>query len=310
VRGRSYLLTTGGCSCAILRTRNRGVRPAIFAIRGKTKTGVRPDPQLSVQHDNTNYAASFVAGRANLSSATRYDVTNTSQFTVSTMQYNTAGAVVVTHDPLNHGVTVSYADSFSDGIGRNTLAYPTTVTDPDGYSATSQYNFDFGAVTSKQTPQPNTVANLPGPVQTIAYDSLGRTAQVTNLVNNAYTRFVYPASQNRVDTYATIQDNAGEAHSFKITDGHGRAIASASDHAGSAGGFSGQLIYYDLMGRTVKTSEPNGSASLAALPFAQGPYAFLKICVPAVEVMRAVVPRRLADVIQVISLCRIQGRVD
>ena len=39
-----------------------------------------------VQHDNTNYAASFVAGRANLSSAIRYDVTNTSQFTVSTMQ--------------------------------------------------------------------------------------------------------------------------------------------------------------------------------------------------------------------------------
>ncbi len=112
------------------------------------------------QHDNTNYGASFVAGRANLSSATRYDVTNTSQFTVSTVQYNTAGAVVATHDPLNHGVTISYADSFSDGIGRNTLAYPTSVTDPDGYSATAQYNFDFGAVTSKQTPPPDTIANI------------------------------------------------------------------------------------------------------------------------------------------------------
>ena len=204
-----------------------------------------------VQHD-ASYGASFVPGRANLSSATRYDVTNTSQFTVSTMQYNTAGAVVATHDPLNHGVTVSYADSFSDSIGRNTLAYSTSVTDPDGYSATSQYNFDFGAVTSKQTPQPNTIANIPGPVQTIAYDSLGRTDRVTNLVNNAYTRFVYPASQNRLDTYTTIQDNAGEAHSFKITDGHGRPIASASDHPGSTGGFSGQLIYYDLMGRTAE----------------------------------------------------------
>jgi len=214
-----------------------------------------------VQHDNTTYGASFVAGRANLSSATRYDVNNTSQFTVSTMQYNTAGAVVTTRDPLNHGVTVSYADSFSDGIGRNTLAYPTTVTDADSYSATVQYNFDFGAVTSKQTPQPNTVANIPGPVQTIAYDSLGRTERVTNLVNNAYTRFEYPASQTREDTYATIQDNAGEAHSFKITDGHGRAIASASDHPGSTGGFSGQLIYYDLMGRTVKTSNPTETSA-------------------------------------------------
>ena len=214
-----------------------------------------------VQHDNTNYGASFVAGRANLSSATRYDVTNSSQFTVSTIQYNTAGAVVATHDPLNHGVTLSYADSFSDGIGRNTLAYPTTVTDPDSYSATAQYNFDFGAVTSKQTPQPNTIANIPGPVQTIAYDSLGRTERVTNLVNNAYTRFVYPPSQNRVDTYATIQDNAGEAHSFKISDGHGRVIASAADHPGSTGGFSGQLVYYDLMGRTVKGSNPTETSA-------------------------------------------------
>src|SRR5260370_38095825 len=103
------------------------------------------------------------------------------------MQYNTAGAVVVTHDLLNHGVTISYADSFSDGIGRNTLAYPTSVTDPDGYSATAQYNFDFGAVTSKQTLQPNTIANIPGPVQTITYDSLSRTERATNLPNNANT---------------------------------------------------------------------------------------------------------------------------
>src|SRR5260370_30092700 len=56
--------------------------------------------------------------------------------------------------------------------------------------------------------------------------------------------------------------------------------------------------------------ETKNSTSLAALPLAQGPYAFLKICVFAVEVMRAVVSRRLADVIQVISLCVIQGRVD
>lgn len=34
-----------------------------------------------VQHDNTNYTASFVTGRANVSSVRRYDVTNISQFT-------------------------------------------------------------------------------------------------------------------------------------------------------------------------------------------------------------------------------------
>ena len=215
-----------------------------------------------VRHDNDNYTASFRVGRGNLSSVTRHEVVNTSQSTTSTFKYNTAGAVVATLDPLSHGVTVSYADSFSDNdYSRNTFAYPTMVTDAGGFSSSVKYNYDFGAPTWKQTPLPNVTDNEPGLVQTIAYDSLGRTAQVTNMVNNAYTRFVYPASQNRVDNYATIQDNAGEAHSFKITDGHGRVIASASDHPGSTGGFSGQLIYYDLMGRTVKSSNPTETSA-------------------------------------------------
>jgi hypothetical protein len=221
-----------------------------------------------VQHDNTNYSASLVAGRGNLSSVKRYDVNNTSQFTTSTMQYNTAGAVVATFDPLNHGVTVSYADSFSDdNNSRNTLAYPTMVTDAGGFSSSMKYNYDFGAATRKQTPLPNVTDNEAGPVQTIEYDSLGRLQKTKNLFNNAYTRYEYPASQNRVDTYATIQDNAGEAHSFKITDGHGRVIASAADHPGSTGGYSGQLISYDTMGRVIKQSNPTETSASSSNPY-------------------------------------------
>jgi YD repeat-containing protein len=221
-----------------------------------------------VQHDNTNYSASLVAGRGNLSSVKRYDVNNTSQFTTSTMQYNTAGAVVATLDPLSHGVTVSYADSFSDdNNSRNTFAYPTTLTDAGGFSSSMKYNYDFGAATRKQTPLPNVTDNEAGPVQTIEYDSLGRLQKTKNLFNNAYTRYEYPASQNRVDTYATIQDNAGEAHSFRITDGHGRVIASAADHPGSTGGYSGQLISYDTMGRVIKQSNPTETSASGTTPY-------------------------------------------
>src|SRR5713101_3684225 len=83
-----------------------------------------------VRHDNT-YDANFI-GRANLSSVKRYNVANTSQYTVSSSRYNTAGSVVSASDAVNHQTTVSYADSFL-GINSNpnTLAYPTTVTDPD-----------------------------------------------------------------------------------------------------------------------------------------------------------------------------------
>ncbi len=224
-----------------------------------------------VQHDNTYRTASFRAGRGNLSSVTRHDVVNTSQSTTSTFKYNTAGAVVATLDPLSHGVTVSYTDQFSANgtdldaaLDIPTLAYPTKVTDADGFSSSMRYNYSFGGATWKRTPLPN-VTNVTdseaGPVQTIEYDSLGRTKKVKSLFNNAYTRYEYPPSQNRVDTYATIQDNAGEAHSFKITDGNGRVIASAADHPGSTGAFSGQLIYYDLMGRTVKSSNPTETSA-------------------------------------------------
>ena len=43
---------------------------------------------------------------------------------------------------------------------------------------------------------------------------IGRVQQNTNLVNNAYTRFEYSITGLRIDTYTTLQENAGESRSF------------------------------------------------------------------------------------------------
>lgn len=151
-------------------------------------------------------------------------------------------------DALEHETTISYADSFSDGTPRNTLAYPTKVTDPDTFETTTKYDFDFGAITSKRTPKPNETTNVPElqrPEQVFTFDSLGRLEEITNSVNAASTRFVYSTASNRVDTYQTIQQGLGEARSFEITDGHGRAVAKATDHpSGTVGSFSGQQMIY------------------------------------------------------------------
>ena len=240
-----------------------------------SKTGIYYDNENSstsiqgtdapIQHDNTNYTANFVTGRANLSSVRRYNVTNIAQFTTTRNKFNTAGAILSTTDASNHTAQVSYGDSFSDGNNsRNTLAYPTTLTDPDNYTSTAKYNFDFGAVTYKRTPQPNTTQNQPGPEQTITYDQLGRVQQVTNQVNGAYTRFVYPNTMTRVDTYATLQDSLGEAYSAQYADGAGRVIANATQHPGSVGGYSGQKFVYDVMGRRIKTSNPTETSASGA----------------------------------------------
>lgn len=213
-----------------------------------------------VQHDNADYTASFVTGRGNLSSVKRHNVIN-GQFTTTRTKYNTAGAVVSSKDAVDHEVKISYADSFSDDNNtRNTLAYPTKVTDPDNFESTSKYNFDFGAVTSRRTPKPNETTNKPEnerPERVFTFDILGRLEQITNSVNAASTRFVYSTAQNRIDTYQTIQQGLGEARSFEITDGHGRAVAKAIDHpSGTVGSFSGQRMIYDTMGRLFKTSNP------------------------------------------------------
>ncbi|MGH9966431.1 MAG: hypothetical protein ACREBG_01160, partial [Pyrinomonadaceae bacterium] len=228
------------------------------------ETGSIQGDDVPVRHDNdtsNGYRANFVIGRANLSSVKRYDVTDTSQFTSTSSKYNTAGSVVYTTDALLHHTTVSYADSFSDGNnGRNTLAYPKTFTDADGYSSTVIYNFDFGAVTSKQTPQPNTTQNLPGPVQTFAYDATGRVEKVTASTNNAYTKYVY--GPDYVLTLSTVNNVADEANSTVVFDGLGRTVVAASNHPGSLGGYSARNTIYDSMGRPVKQSNPaetNGS---------------------------------------------------
>ena len=53
-----------------------------------------------IQHDNTNYSASFVTGRGNLSSMKRFNVNNAAQFTTTKAKYNTAGAVVSSKDAV------------------------------------------------------------------------------------------------------------------------------------------------------------------------------------------------------------------
>jgi len=52
--------------------------------------------------------------------------------------------------------------------------------------STVQYNYDMGAATRTEDPK--------GAAQTIAYDWVGRIDRVTNVVNSAYTRYVYPNS--------------------------------------------------------------------------------------------------------------------
>jgi YD repeat-containing protein len=218
-------------------------------------------PQAAVQHDGANYPASFIFGRGNLCVVSRWDATdpnNSSKVLETKYGYNNAGLPTFTRDPLWHQNFFSYTDSFSDSVNRNTFAYPTTITNADGYQSLAQYNYDFGATTRTQGPPPG--GQSQGAIQTITYDSVARVDRVTTTNTGAYTRYWY--GPNYVASLATVNNVADEAYTNRVFDGAGRLTGVANNNPGSSGGYKAQITQYDLMGRVMKQSNPteiNGS---------------------------------------------------
>ncbi|HXM48522.1 MAG TPA: hypothetical protein VN956_11815 [Pyrinomonadaceae bacterium] len=146
---------------------------------------------------------------------------------------------------------------------QGTLAYATTVTDPDGYSSGAEYKYDYGAITRTHVPSSGLAPNVIYLDVTREYDEFGRIEWIRNQTNQAYTHFVYEPNANYVHTFQTVIDltQPNEFHSWQIFDGAGRARASASDHPSSAGGYTGQFVIYDHMGGVVQQSNPTEFAS-------------------------------------------------
>src|SRR6185369_13222300 len=118
------------------------------------------------------------------------------------------------------------AFSDNDANRPKTFAYPTTVTDADGFSSTVQYNFDFGATTRTQSPA--TANQSQGAIQTMAYNNLGQLERVTTVNNGAYKRFWY--GPNYVASYATVNNIADESYAVQAFDGMGRVMGAVSNH--------------------------------------------------------------------------------
>jgi RHS repeat-associated protein len=223
-------------------------------------------PAAATQHDRTNYGPSFIFGRGNLGCIHTFDVTdpNNANNTVqeTKFRYNSTGLVLMERDHNWHSTTFDYADSYSDGVNRNTFAFPTRITDGDGNQSTTQYNYATGMVTRTSTPSSGTGAGTTYLTQTRTYDSVGRLERITTQNNGAYTRFSYPASMGYVQQYTTVVSGAGEAYSAAHFDGVGRVRATAESFPGSAGGYRATHHMYDSMGRRAQTSNPteiNGS---------------------------------------------------
>ena len=217
-------------------------------------------PQPATAHD-ANYGMNLIRGRGNMTSLVRFDVTdpNNAQGTAIEFKwgYNTTGAVTFTRDQLWHQTFISYTDAYSDNNNRNTFAYPTTVTDGDGYQSFAWYNYDFGLMTRSQGPPP--AGNTAGLVQNLTYDNMRRVTRIGTEVNNAeyfYRRWVYYNDGVTEVVYSTVNNLADDTYVYTARDGAGNVRATAQYHPGSVGGYSAQITYRDVMNRVIKQSNP------------------------------------------------------
>jgi YD repeat-containing protein len=225
---------------------------------------------IPIQHDNTNYGASFKLGRGNVTSMSRWDTSDSNNpekaITVST-KHNTAGSTVSQTDPVGRKIKISYADVFAgsqSGIA-NTFAYPTRIIDPEENFSQARYRYDTGANTWAKSPAP--AGNQNGKETVREFDAFGRLSK-QQIVGGAYTRYEYPSAQDYVRTFTTVTDvnNSGAADTPDEViaetwlDGAGRTWRTRSpltfNTSGATATWKGQRTEYDLVGRVKREFIP------------------------------------------------------
>ena len=196
-------------------------------------------------HDDL-YGGAFTV-RGNLTRVRRWDIAdalNVTKSVVSDIGYNTLGSAVFTRDDELHQTVISYADS--DGGVR--LAYPTKVTDPEGFFSTLEYNYDTGAVTRAVDPKGAAVKTF--------YDAVGRRLKVRNEVNNAYTKWEYGESGLFVKTLTKVDTDEAETFVMSVADGAGGTVGVLRENPGEGTGYVASRTEYDPFNRVAKQYKP------------------------------------------------------
>lgn len=236
-----------------------------------------------VQHDTANYGPSFLIGRGNLTSTTRWDATqptNGAAAITSSTKYNTAGSPVARVTPWDGSQTrtvrIGYSDNFNSTGNPTTYAYPTVMTDPDGsslgdvtHSSPIKYRYDIGTNVEANSPAPT--GQIHGKKSKRVFDSVGRLERESVYVNSiekSYTRYEYPNNGVQSKAYSPIVDADGdgnmaedEVYSESWFDGAGRPRQSRTEHPGSTGGWTSNFADYDILGRLKRQSVPTETNS-------------------------------------------------
>ncbi|MDQ3803400.1 MAG: PA14 domain-containing protein [Acidobacteriota bacterium] len=199
-------------------------------------------------------------------------------------QYDQCGSVRNiwdSHEPSapthGHMSQVAYGDSFTDGVNRNTYAYPTLtvspVPDPSGTRGSSaalqsatDYEFSTGLVTSS-TDVNNQVTTYSYADDLGTADPMKRLRKVTRPAGGGWTKYNYGSSDNAgltrqyVETITAL-DASRSTYAYQFYDGLGRPNRTFFYVGPNA--YDTSDTQYDLMGRAFKVSQPYRTTGSAA----------------------------------------------
>lgn len=154
-------------------------------------------------------------------------------------------------DANSHGISLDYTDRYWDGVGRNTYAFPTTVTDANGNAGQQWFDYNTG--------QPKQVKDVNGNSTTYTYIQSGlgldTTAQVT-LPNGSHAGVTYPDTKTVKRTQD--KDSAGDGvltTESLLSDTNGHAETQTRTFESATSYITTETIY-DASGRVSQQSNP------------------------------------------------------
>lgn len=206
----------------------------------------------AAQHE-ASFGPAYVT-RGNLTAIKRWRNTDSAWLTTRN-QFDDAGNLRKSTDPLGHATTFSYADSWANAActpsGGSAAAYLTSATNPLGHVSSSTYNSCSGTVASTTDPNSRTT--------TFGYDLMGRLTQ-TNFPDGGQASRTFNEAFYPLSVTTTTKINAStNLVTTVVVDGLGRPTQTRLDSDPEGVVYANTT--YDPVGRRKTVSNPYRSTS-------------------------------------------------
>jgi RHS repeat-associated protein len=209
--------------------------------------------------------------RGNNTGITRYaDAASEASAVIAQVGYDVAGNAVSATDALNRVMQLNYADSFADGVARNTYAFQTGTTSPipdasgvraSSTSLTTSRTYDYwSGLVNSATDANGHLTYLRYYDDSGNYDPLDRLRRV-DYPDGGWVKYSYNRNQygDYVNTSSAINPTQS-TDSYQYFDGLGRA---ARTFAWEGSQWSTTDTQYDALGRVWRVSNPYFSSGAA-----------------------------------------------